>query len=102
MAEEYTPPPRAVGRDAVFVRHRLSSPRVAESAYIAPTAVLSGDVTVGAHSRVLFGAVVTARRRAGFGGDNGPEQHTAVRAHRHIPTQHRGRRNVGRLRHPRA
>ena len=60
MAEEYTPPPRAVGRDAVFVRHRLSSPRVAESAYIAPTAVLSGDVTVGAHSRVLFGAVVTA------------------------------------------
>jgi carbonic anhydrase/acetyltransferase-like protein (isoleucine patch superfamily) len=60
MAEEYAPPPRAVGRDAVFVRHRLNSPRVAESAYIAPTAVLCGDVTVGAHSRVLFGAVVTA------------------------------------------
>lgn len=60
MAEEYAPPPRAVGRDAVFVRHRLNSPRVAESAYIAPTAVLCGDVTVGAHSRVLFGAVITA------------------------------------------
>ena len=39
---------------------RRRAPRVAESAYIAPTAVLSGDVTVGAHSRVLFGAVVTA------------------------------------------
>jgi carbonic anhydrase/acetyltransferase-like protein (isoleucine patch superfamily) len=59
-AEEYTTPPRAVGRDAVFVRHRLKSPKVAESAYIAPTAVLCGDVTVGPHSRVLFGAVVTA------------------------------------------
>lgn len=59
-AEEYPTPPRTVGRDAVFVRHRLKSPRVAESAYIAPTAVLCGDVTVGPHSRVLFGAVITA------------------------------------------
>lgn len=59
-AEEYATPPRAVGRDAVFVRHRMKSPKVAESAYIAPTAVLCGDVTVGPHSRVLFGAVITA------------------------------------------
>lgn len=57
---EYEPPPQPVGRDAVFVQHRLKTPRVAESAYIAPTAVLCGDVTVGPHSRVLFGAVVTA------------------------------------------
>ncbi|MFC5994607.1 gamma carbonic anhydrase family protein [Pseudonocardia hispaniensis] len=40
--------------------HRNAQPRVDESAYIAPTAVLCGDVTVGAHSRVLFGAVLTA------------------------------------------
>jgi carbonic anhydrase/acetyltransferase-like protein (isoleucine patch superfamily) len=59
-ATEYAPPPSAVGRDALFVRHRLKNPRVAESAYIAPTAVLCGDVTVGPHSRVLFGAVITA------------------------------------------
>ena len=59
-AEDYFTPPRVVGRDAVFVRHRLKSPQVADSAYIAPTAVLCGDVTVGPHSRVLFGAVVTA------------------------------------------
>ncbi len=59
-AEDYSTPPRVVGRDAVFVRHRLKSPQVADSAYIAPTAVLCGDVTVGPHSRVLFGAVVTA------------------------------------------
>lgn len=57
---EYVTPARLVGRDATFVRHRTKSPRVAESAYIAPNAVLCGDVTVGPHSRVLFGAVLTA------------------------------------------
>jgi len=59
-AEEYPVPPPVVGRGAVFAEHRLKSPRVSESAYIAPTAVLAGDVTVGPHSRVLFGAVITA------------------------------------------
>ena len=59
-AEDYSTPPRTVGRDAVFVRHRHRSPKVADSAYIAPNAVLCGDVTIGPHSRVLFGAVVTA------------------------------------------
>ena len=59
-AEEYPVPPRVTGRGAVFVEHRLKIPQVAESAYIAPTAVLAGDVTVGPHSRVLFGAVITA------------------------------------------
>ncbi len=59
-AGEYPVPPRVVGRGAVFVEHRLKIPQVSESAYIAPTAVLAGDVTVGPHSRVLFGAVITA------------------------------------------
>jgi gamma-carbonic anhydrase len=59
-AEEYAAAPRVMGRDAVFVQHRMTSPRVSNSAYIAPTAVLCGDVSVGPHSRVLFGAVVTA------------------------------------------
>jgi carbonic anhydrase/acetyltransferase-like protein (isoleucine patch superfamily) len=59
-ADEYPVPPPVVGRGAVFVEHRLKSPQVSESANIAPTAVLAGDVTVGPHSRVLFGAVITA------------------------------------------
>jgi gamma-carbonic anhydrase len=58
--EEYPVPVPVAGRGAVFVEHRLKSPRVPESAYIAPTAVLAGDVSVGPHSRVLFGAVITA------------------------------------------
>ena len=60
VADEYVAPSHVVGRDAVFVTHRMKAPQVAESAYIAPTAVLCGEVTVGPHSRVLFGAVVTA------------------------------------------
>src|SRR5215467_11133689 len=59
-SEEYPAPPAVVGSSAVFVEHRLKIPQVSESAYIAPTAVLAGDVTVGPHSRVLFGAVITA------------------------------------------
>lgn len=57
IVEHYLHP---VGRGALFVTHRNFRPRVDESAYIAPTAVLCGDVTVGPHSRVLFGAVITA------------------------------------------
>jgi carbonic anhydrase/acetyltransferase-like protein (isoleucine patch superfamily) len=44
----------------VQFEHEGSRPRVAESAYIAPNAVLCGDVTVGEDARVLFGAVLTA------------------------------------------
>jgi carbonic anhydrase/acetyltransferase-like protein (isoleucine patch superfamily) len=58
--DEYPVPQPVVGRGALLVEHRLKSPRVSESAYIAPTAVLAGDITVGPHSRVLFGAVLTA------------------------------------------
>jgi gamma-carbonic anhydrase len=59
-AAEYPVPEPVVGRGALFVEHRLKIPQVSESAYIAPTAVLAGDVTVGPHTRVLFGAVITA------------------------------------------
>ncbi len=59
-AQDYVSPPRVVGHAAVYVEHRVKRPQVAESAYIAPTAVLCGDVKVGPHSRVLFGAVLTA------------------------------------------
>ena len=44
----------------MLLEHRGKGPRVHESAYVAPTATICGDVTVGENSRVLFGAVVTA------------------------------------------
>jgi gamma-carbonic anhydrase len=44
----------------VLIEHEGSSPQVAESAYVAPNAVLCGDVLVGEDARILFGAVLTA------------------------------------------
>jgi carbonic anhydrase/acetyltransferase-like protein (isoleucine patch superfamily) len=44
----------------VLIEHEGARPQVAESAYVAPNAVLSGDVRVGEGARVLFGAVLTA------------------------------------------
>jgi carbonic anhydrase/acetyltransferase-like protein (isoleucine patch superfamily) len=44
----------------MLIEHEGKRPRVAESAYVAPTAVVCGDVTIGEQSRVLFGAVLTA------------------------------------------
>ncbi|MBD0282784.1 MAG: gamma carbonic anhydrase family protein [Thermoleophilaceae bacterium] len=44
----------------MLVEHEGRRPRVADSAYVAPTAVLCGDVTVGDEARILFGAVLAA------------------------------------------
>lgn len=44
----------------MMIEHRGATPVVHPSAYVAPTATLIGAVTVGAGSRVLHGAVVTA------------------------------------------
>jgi carbonic anhydrase/acetyltransferase-like protein (isoleucine patch superfamily) len=43
----------------MLLEHEGRRPKVHPSAYVAPTAVVSGDVTVGADCRVLFGAVLT-------------------------------------------
>jgi carbonic anhydrase/acetyltransferase-like protein (isoleucine patch superfamily) len=44
----------------MLLEHRGRSPQVDPSAYVAPTAVLCGDVRIGPDARVLFGAVLTA------------------------------------------
>jgi gamma-carbonic anhydrase len=44
----------------MLIEHRGKRPRVHPTAYVAPTAVLCGDVRIGPDARVLFGAVVTA------------------------------------------
>lgn len=43
-----------------FFEHRGHRPRIDPTAWIAPTAVICGDVEIGAGARVLFGAVITA------------------------------------------
>jgi carbonic anhydrase/acetyltransferase-like protein (isoleucine patch superfamily) len=44
----------------MLIEHRGRRPRVADSAYVAPNAVLCGDVEVGEECRILFGATLTA------------------------------------------
>lgn len=44
----------------MLIEHRGRRPTVHPSAYVAPTAVLCGDVHVGPDTRILFGAVLTA------------------------------------------
>lgn len=44
----------------MLIEHRGKRPRVPASAYVAPTATLCGDVTLGENCRILFGAVITA------------------------------------------
>src|SRR5262245_38330716 len=44
----------------MWLRHRDAEPSVDPSAYVAPSAVLSGDVRIGPDSRVLHGAVLSA------------------------------------------
>jgi carbonic anhydrase/acetyltransferase-like protein (isoleucine patch superfamily) len=48
----------------MIIEYRGKRPKVAPSAFVAPTAVLIGDVEVGAESSIWFGAVLR--------GDNGP------------------------------
>lgn len=44
----------------MIIEHQGKRPSIHPSAYIAPNAVISGDVTIEAETRVLFGAVITA------------------------------------------
>ena len=44
----------------VLIRHRGHLPQVHPSAFVAPTATLVGNVTVGPRARIMYGAVVDA------------------------------------------
>ena len=70
-------------------RHRSKSPVVDSSAYVAPTAVLAGDVTVGPGCTIGFGAVLSAEDGAIVLGRDCIVMENAVvlateRAHTHI------------------
>lgn len=85
VREHYLHP---IGRKAIFIRHRHAAPRVDESAYVAPTAVLCGDVVVGPHSRIMFGAVITAEGGpVEIGANCVIMEHAVVRGMPHHPTK---------------
>ena len=57
----------------MILEHQGKRPTVHPTAYVAPNATLCGDVTVGAHARILFGAVLT-----GEGGSAEVGEHSIV------------------------
>lgn len=44
----------------MIIEHRGKEPVIHESAYIAPNATICGEVIIGAHTTILFGAIITA------------------------------------------
>ena len=44
----------------MLIEHQDKQPKIHETAYVAPTAVICGNVTVGAQCRIMFGAVIVA------------------------------------------
>jgi carbonic anhydrase/acetyltransferase-like protein (isoleucine patch superfamily) len=44
----------------MLIEHDEKAPRIHQSAWVAPTATICGDVEIGPETRVLFGAVLTA------------------------------------------
>ncbi|MBI4854631.1 MAG: gamma carbonic anhydrase family protein [Acidobacteria bacterium] len=44
----------------MIIEYDGKQPKIDPSAYIAPNAVISGDVTIGPNARILYGAVITA------------------------------------------
>lgn len=65
----------------MLIRHRGAAPIVDPSAYVAPNATLVGDVRVGAHARVMYGAVLDAEgARVEVGAHTIVSEHAVVRA----------------------
>ncbi len=48
----------------MIIKHRGVGPRIDESVYVAPTAVVCGNVTVGPQTRVMYGAVINSEASA--------------------------------------
>ncbi len=69
------------------MEHAGKRPRVAPSAYVAPTAMICGDVTIGEGVRVLFGAVVVAEGgRVDIGAECIIMEHAVIRGVARYPT----------------
>ncbi|GGX60716.1 gamma carbonic anhydrase family protein [Streptomyces fructofermentans] len=70
----------------MLIEHRGRSPFVPSSAYVAPSAVLCGAVTLGERARVLHGAVLTAEDgEVRTGSDVVIMENALVRGRRHHP-----------------
>src|SRR5918998_3523681 len=72
----------------MLIEHRGVAPTVDPSAYVAPNAVVCGDVRVGAGARILFGAVLTAEDgRVEVGARTVVMENALVRGRRRTPAR---------------
>ena len=72
----------------MLVRHRGLEPSIDPSAYVAPSAVVVGDVRIAAGARILHGAVLTAEDGAVvIGADTVVMENALVRGRRGRPAQ---------------
>lgn len=72
----------------MLLQHQGKRPHIHESAYVAPTAVICGDVTIGEDSRVLFGAVIVAEGGpVGIGAHCIIMENAVIRGTRRHPTR---------------
>ena len=74
----------------MIIEYRGKRPKIAESAFVAPTAVLIGDVEVGPEASIWFGAVLR--------GDNGPIRvgaRTSVQDNAVVHVSERGETLIG-------
>ena len=54
----------------MIIKHQNKTPQIDETAYIAPNAVVCGDVIIGKNVRIMFGAQVIAENSSIFIGEN--------------------------------
>src|SRR3954464_6905753 len=72
----------------MLIEHRGAHPTVHPSAFVAPNAVLCGDVHIGAGARILFGAVLTAEDgRVDVGERTVVMENALVRGRRRTPAR---------------
>jgi carbonic anhydrase/acetyltransferase-like protein (isoleucine patch superfamily) len=72
----------------MLINHRRAQPIVDPTPYVAPNAVLCGDVHVGAGARILFGAVLTAEDgRVDVGDRTVVMENALVRGRRRTPAR---------------
>ncbi|MCZ6837285.1 MAG: gamma carbonic anhydrase family protein [Planctomycetota bacterium] len=72
----------------MLIEHQGKGPTIHESAWVAPNAIVSGDVTIGPHARVLYGAVLTAESGSiTIGAHSLVMEQAVVRATKRFPTR---------------
>ena len=74
--------------DKIILPYRGKSPAIDPTAFIAPSAAVIGDVTIGAHSSVWFGAVVRGDfQPIRIGSNTNIQENATIHVMRDVPVE---------------